>query len=49
MRSKPIESLMAGSTEANLAVEDGRKRCRMWLWIEPPASRGGKAQGFGKG
>jgi hypothetical protein len=28
---------MAGCTEANLAVEDGRKGCRMWLWIEPPA------------
>lgn len=37
MRSNPIETLMAGCTGANLAVENGRKGCHMWLWIEPPA------------
>jgi hypothetical protein len=42
MRSNPIEPLMAGCAEANLAVEDWRKGCRMWLWIEPLPSRGGK-------
>jgi hypothetical protein len=35
MRYNPIEALMAGCTGKNLAVEDGRKGCRMWLWIEP--------------
>jgi hypothetical protein len=37
MRYNPIETLMAGCTGENLAVQDGRKGCRMWLWIEPPA------------
>ena len=37
MRYNPIETLMAGCTGKNLAVEDGRKGCHMWLWIEPPA------------
>jgi hypothetical protein len=46
MRSNPIETLMVGCTGANLAVENGRKGCRMWLWIEPPALAAGKAQGL---
>ena len=37
MRYNPIETLIAGCGGKNLAVEDGRKGCRMWLWIEPPA------------
>ncbi|HVC51366.1 MAG TPA: hypothetical protein VND87_05045 [Stellaceae bacterium] len=37
MRNNPIEALMAGCTGINIAVENGRKGCRMWLWIEPPA------------
>jgi hypothetical protein len=40
MRFNPILMLMARCTGANLAVESGRKACRMWLWIErPPLSR----------
>jgi hypothetical protein len=37
MRYNPIETLIAGCTGENLAVQDGRKGCRMWLWIEAPA------------
>lgn len=40
MRYNPITLLMARCTGRNLAVEDGRKGCHMWLWIErPPLSR----------
>lgn len=37
MRYNPIETLMVGCSGKNLAVQGGRKGCRMWLWIEPPA------------
>ena len=37
MRYNPIETLMAGCTGENVAVQDGRKACHMWLWIAPPA------------
>lgn len=36
MRYNPIETLMARCTGKNLAVEDSRKGCHMWLWIEQP-------------
>jgi hypothetical protein len=40
MRYNPILTLMARCTGRNLAREDNRKACHMWLWIEqPPLSR----------
>ena len=45
MRSNPIEALMAGCTGANLAVENGRKGCRTWLWIKLPALAAEKSKG----
>lgn len=36
MRYNPIEKLMAGCSASNVASQDGRKACHMWLWIEPP-------------
>ena len=37
MRYNPIETLMARCNGENLAIQDGREGCHMWLWIEPPA------------
>jgi hypothetical protein len=45
MRLNPIETLLAGCTGANIAVENGRKGCHLWLWIEPPAARTPNAKG----
>ena len=39
MLSNRIEMLMAGCTAADLAVDNRRKGCRMWLWIDPLPSR----------
>lgn len=45
MRFNPIKLLMARCTGRNLALEDGRKGCRMWLWIEQRPLSGPKAKG----
>lgn len=45
MRYNPIETLMAGCTGKNLAVENGRKGCQMWLWIEAPSLSAPNAKG----
>lgn len=45
MRSNPIEMLITGCTGASLAVDNRRKGCRMWLWIEPPAFVAEKPKG----
>jgi hypothetical protein len=45
MRLNPIETLLASCTGANIAVENGRKGCHLWLWIEPPAVTTPNAKG----
>jgi hypothetical protein len=46
MRSNPIDTLMATCTGSNLAVENGRKACGIWMWIEPPCPLSRKLKGL---
>lgn len=45
MRYNPIKAVMAGCDGKNVATQNGRKACHMWLWTGPPAAPTGRATG----